>query len=484
MPWPSSLRQAVRLLPAPAQLLLKRGTAVFADGDWAAPVARLRQSEHDFIERTTRAHRRLGDRKRVLLFSFQQVPPWLSVEYGVGAALELRGHYVRGILCNGLLPVCEMSLGGTERPSCDVCSGWLERYEDAFGFSFGRLTDWLSTSDRVRAEQLIAETADSALTTLRTGGVDVGSLARRELQRAARGFAFEPAADPAYRQWLISAVLLVWLAGRLLDREQPDIIIAGSGRTLPSACLWAVARRRGIRVVTWDAEATFDDGIVFSHDEAAPLIPLDDAWRTAAAVPLTPSQARQLHDFLDGWAQRHHPTTPLSDPATLRGELGLRPDAPTVLAFTNSAWDVAALDRDAGFESMFDWLFALVEFARSHSGVDVVIRAHPAEAHPALDLRSRTPVRGEMLKRFRALPSNLRVIDGTDTIDSVRARRDVGGCHGVHIARWSRDRRPGTAPMDCWRYNVPWQGFHPRPCLTSAHVRVAGGREIRRCAQP
>ena len=422
MLWPSPLRHAVRRLPEPAQLWLKRGNAALWQHDWAAPLKRLRVREQEYLDRTAHDNGSWPDRKRLLLFALQQVPPWLDVEYSLAAALRLRGHHVRGILCDGLLPLCEMSLGGSERPSCGVCAGWLARYEDAFGFAFSRLTHFVSSADRDLAERLIAETPDHELATLVVDGVAVGRLASRELQRYSRGFVFQPEGDPAYRPWLVSAVLLVRLAGRLLDREQPDIVIAGSGRTLPAACLSAIAKRRRIHVVTWDTEPTYSDGLVFSHNDAAPLLPLDDAWKAAAEEPLTRDQAHALHEFLDARArgdtpQRYNPM-PVVDRDTIRLGLGLRPGAPLVAAFTNSAWDMAAVDRDVGFGSMFEWLFALIDYAAARPEIDLVVRAHPSETNAAPDLRSRTPVGPEILKRVGRLPDNITLVEGASAVGS------------------------------------------------------------------
>ena len=422
MPWPSPLRQAVRRLPEPAQLLLKRGNAALWRHDWAAPIKRLRVREQEYLDRTAHDNGSRPDRKRLLLFALQQVPPWLEVEYSLTTALRLRGHHVRGILCDGLLPLCEMNLGGSDRPPCGVCAGWLARYEDAFGFTFSRLTHFVSSADRDLAERLIAGTPDHELATLVVDGVGVGRLAGRELQRYSRGFVFRPEADPAFRQWLVSAVLLVRLAGRLLDREQPDIVIASSGRTLHSACLCAIAGLRRIHVVTWDTEPTYADGLVFSHNDAAPLLPLDEAWTAAAGQPLTGDQGRALHEFLDGWARGDTPHSynpaPLDDRDIIRRRLGLRPGAPLVAAFTNSAWDMAAVDRDVGFASMFEWLFALTDYAVAHPEIDLVVRAHPSEANVSPDLRSRTPVGPEILKRFSRLPDNITLVEGSSPVSS------------------------------------------------------------------
>ena len=419
----SLLRLAVRPLPERAQLLLKRADAALRQDDWAAPIRRLRSKEQAGLDDITRQNRQLPGRKRVLFFSFQQVPPWLDVEYSLAAALELRGHSVDGILCDGLLPLCEMNLGPTMRPPCGVCAGWLARYEDAFGFTFSRLTDFVSDEDREIVEQQVRATPDHELPSLVVDGVAVGRLARRELQRYYRGFVFEPATDPAYRRWIVSALLLVRLARRLLDRQRPDIVITASGRTLAPACLCDVAQSRGIHVVTWDTEPSYPDGLVFSHNHAAVDIPLDEAWSDASRQRLTVAEVQELREFLRRWARSEitpfpYNPEPLDDQASVRSRLGLRPDTPMVVAFANSAWDMAVVDRDVGFSSMFDWLFALAEYAAAHPQIDLVVRAHPAETNVPAGLESRTPVGAEILKRFSPLPGNIKLVDGNSPVSS------------------------------------------------------------------
>ncbi len=460
MLWPSSLRNAARRLPEPVQLLLKRGDAALRHDDWARSIRQLRIREQDYLDRTMLENASRSDCKHFLFFSFQQVPPWLEVEYSLAAALRLRGHRVDGILCDGLLPLCEMNLGRSERPPCGVCAGWLTRYEQSFGFNFSRLTHLVSHEDLEVAEREVASTPNHGLASLAVDGVDVGRLARRELQRYSRGFVFEPADDPAYRRWLVSAVLLVRLADRLLDRDRPDIVLTSSGRTLPSACLCAVAGLRGMHVVTWDTEPTHADGLVFSHNDSAVLIPLDDVWRNASRCPLTTDQTHALHEFLRRWARSEitpypYNPAPLEDHHSIRREIGLRAGAPLVVAFANSAWDMAAVDRDVGFESMFDWLFALVDYATEHPEIDLVVRAHPSETNVSPDLRSRTPVGAEISRRHGPLPSNIRLVAGTSRVSSY-ALADMAHVVSVYASRIGlevavRGKRPWLAGDTTYR---------------------------------
>ena len=424
-----SLRRRLRLLIRRAfyrlaprwQLGMKSAKrSVIRQYDWAGPVKELRLREEDYLRKTAHNNCSLPNRKRIAIYSLHHFSPR---EYGLAMSLHLRGHDVQGILCNGLLPLCEMNLGPNIRPPCEACIMNLSRYEDAFGFHYERLKHFLTEEDREHAEQLVAETPDDALAALKVNGVPVGRFARREIQRYYRGFIFDPPRDPAFRKWLVSAVLLTWLSERWLDSVHPDIVGVCSGRTLPTACVFEVARQRGIHVVTWDGVATRPDGLMFSHNHPATEIPLEDAWKETANESLPAPQIDELEAFLSEWSRsRNTPfpynLNPVEDQTLIRSELGFRSGVPLIAAFTNTSWDIAVIDRDAGFESMFDWIFSLVEYALNHPEIDLAVRAHPAEKKVPIDLRSRTPVGPEIRKRFQPLPSNIKIIEGDNPISS------------------------------------------------------------------
>jgi len=419
----SLLRRAVRPLPASAQIALREWRERVGGVDDSAPRVRaLREAEQPVLDEIAAREAAKPGRLRVLMGLLQQSPPWLDTAYGLATALRLRGHDVRGVLCDGVFPICEMNLGSQDRPRCDVCEGWLSRYEDAYGFAFARATACADPADVTWAETAVAD-AERSSAPLLADGLDLRRLARRELQRYRRGFAFDPTADPAYRQWLMSAALGHRMAGRLLDRERPDMLVVSSGRTLLSAVFVAAARARGVRVVTWDTEPSFPDGLVFSHDEPAVQIPLDAAWDAVKREPLTPAERDRLLEFLGRWSRSDgtpfpYNPAPLDDQLAIGTALGLRPGARLVAAFANSAWDMAVVDRDVGFTHMFDWLFTLVEYAAAHPEVDVVIRAHPAEVKVPAGLQSRTPVVAELRRRFAEMPGNVALVDGHSAISS------------------------------------------------------------------
>src|SRR5689334_21797711 len=126
-----ALRKVVHRLPDREQLLIRRARAAFGLPDWAEAVGRLRRTEAAFIDATAEQSRREPGRQRVLVCVLQQLPPVAEISYVLAAALHLRGHDVRGVLCDGVLPMCEMTLGHLDRPSCGVCASWASRYEAA-----------------------------------------------------------------------------------------------------------------------------------------------------------------------------------------------------------------------------------------------------------------------------------------------------------------------------------------------------------------
>lgn len=388
--------------------------------DWTGAVSELRLKESDYLETTIRANRTLPDRKRIAFYQTQHFSP---VEYGMAMALQLRGHSLSGILCDGLLPLCELNLGPTIRPPCEVCIKTLSRPEEAFGFEYDRLKQFLLPEDLEQANELVENTPVELLKELVVDGVPVGVLASRELQRYYRGFVFEPAKDPAFKTWLISGVLHTWLSQRWLDSVQPEIVGVCSGRTLPTACIFEIARQRGIPIVTWDGVASRPDGLMFSHNSPATEIPLDDAWTQHYQTPLSSDQNKQLDEYLDDWAKSKNTPfpynpNPVDNETEIRSQLGLRADVPLVVAFTNTSWDIAVIDRDVGFDNMFDWLFQLVQSATRRKDIDLVVRAHPAEKKVPAELQSRTPVATEIRKRFPLLPDNIKIVEGDDPISS------------------------------------------------------------------
>lgn len=420
------VRRLAHRLPPPWQLRIEDvRRAVRRRHDWALPIKRLRLREQSYLEDTSLQNSTLPARKRIFVCSLQKSPPWLETEYLLATALRLRGHDVRGVLCDGLLPICEMNLGLQERPPCELCIGQLARYEDAFGFHFARLTDLMSFEDREKAEEMVTHTRTDDLPSLTVNGVHVGRLAQSELQRYYRGYVFDPLHEalPAYRQWLVSGVLLTWLFERLLDHTQPDIVITSSGRTLLSACIFKLARLRGIHVVTWDTSPLYPNGLKFSHNKPAVEVNLDDVWTEVSRRNLSDAQVDELGEFMRRWSRSEitpfpYNPTPLEDEQAIRQQLGLRPQLPTVVAFTNTSWDMAVVDRNIGFESMYDWIFSLVQYAIVHPEINLIVRAHPAEKNVPSDLQSRTLVVAEIKKRYQPLPGNITLIEGDNPISS------------------------------------------------------------------
>jgi hypothetical protein len=56
-----------------------------------------------------------------------------SVEMVLGRALLARGHKIRYVLCDGMLPVCEAKLQGQEHRWSEICANCYEFGKRYFG---------------------------------------------------------------------------------------------------------------------------------------------------------------------------------------------------------------------------------------------------------------------------------------------------------------------------------------------------------------
>ena len=83
---------------------------------------------------------------------------------------------------------------------------------------------------------------------------------------------------------------------QVLDDVQPDTVLLLNGLFLFEGIAWAVCRRRGIDVVTYE-RAFIEDTLVFSRDVPAGFYDLSVQW-PAENRPLTEGEAGELDDYL------------------------------------------------------------------------------------------------------------------------------------------------------------------------------------------
>jgi hypothetical protein len=350
---------------------------------------------------------------RVLALSLRGWPAHAGYEAVIAQALRLRGAGVATLSCGGGQPVCELGWARRAHPRpCDRCAWLTDATLGATGLDRHRLGDELAWGrDARRAPH--EPPGD--------GEVDPGAASRVSLAWFLRtsDTAAAPESAAAQRDFAVATAEVARAAGRLLDRERPDVVFALNGLFAAERAICEVARTRGIRVVTYEI-APRAGALVFSQGSPAPEYDNDEAWATLRDQPLLGTEAgaieRLLADRARGvGAHERYFDAPEARLDALRARLDLAPGTRVVSLFTNLTWDSATLEHDIGFASMLDWVQDAAQLAGERDDTTLVIRIHPAERR----WRTREEVIPLLAARFGGrLPDNVRLVDPDEALST------------------------------------------------------------------
>jgi hypothetical protein len=367
---------------------------------------------------------------RVLVLSLRMWNYHTAVESIIGQALRLRGADVTMVTCGGGQPICEIGWGRRISPRpCDRCAYVTDRLVHSGEFSHARLSDefpWGSSPGKAPAQlgqaqgMSPAEAARASVTWF---------LKSTDTERPKNGPAVE-------RDFAVSAAAVDAAFGRILDRFDPDVVLAVNGLFAAERAVCAAAAERGVRVVTYEVSPR-KDSLVFGEGSPAPEMNMDGLAEDQMSQPLSNEQAGALdallaaresgasaHESYFGESQDHRGDA-------VRSSLGIEPGKRVLSAFTNLAWDSALFGNDVAYASQFEWLARLCELAPRLADTAIAIRVHPAESRWGTG----QPVESELHDRIGELPENVRLIRPDDSTSSygLLAISDLALCYTTTV---------------------------------------------------
>jgi hypothetical protein len=357
----------------------------------------------------------------------------------LAVALSLRGARVHGLLCDRALPAClacEMTWWpdeehfleyGPQRTLCGSCFGPAAHMWSDLGLDLQLIGGYVTEADRTAAWRLANETAERDIDTLEYLGVRVGMHARSGALRylAVGNFSYEPNALKVRRRFLAAALIATTALARLFVKEGYEICVAHHGLYVPQGLLVDLARKHGIRLVTWNI-AYRAGSFVFSHDDTYHFTLMDEPTAVWEELSLSPPLQQALDVYMQSraagtmdWVSYHDGTG--QSLAQLKEKFGIDFAKPTVAVFTNVLWDAQVFYPSNAFPSMLDWLTETIRYFGKRPDLQLVIRVHPAEVKNPV--KSRETVVGELSRLMPELPPNVFVIPPTASANSYAIAR-------------------------------------------------------------
>lgn len=353
-------------------------------------------------------------------------PHAVALESLLGAALTLRGADVHFLLCDSLLPACELAetgwfpdhrrfvRRGPQGRLCMICFPPANRAYGELGLRVHKYRDFLGAEDLQRAEQITGTLTPGEMEKYALDGIAIGEHAKAGALRfyARANLEGEPYAESVLGRYFKASLLTVLIAQRLFKAVDFASATFQHGIYVPAGLIGEVARKKGVRVVNWNI-AYRKRRFIFSHGDTYHRTMMSEPTATWEYLDLTPRVEQELLGYLKSrwqglrdWIGFHE--RPLEDIGAISRELGVDFYKPCIGMLTNVMWDAQLHYAANAFPSMLDWVVQTIAYFANRPELQLIIRVHPAEVHGTLP--SRQPIVGEIRKRFPELPKNVFII--------------------------------------------------------------------------
>lgn len=346
------------------------------------------------------------------------------LERSLAVALTLRGANVEFLLCDSVLPACQMTkLHGCEpekllqrkdTPRCANCLDEAAKLFDPLGLPIHRFSEYLTGQDIQQASHKSDHIPLTDIPGFKPDGLAIGEHAYAgALRYYGRGdLSGEPFGESILRRFLKSALLAATVMKEALHREQYDVVLFHHGIYTPQGVIGEVCRAEGVRVVNWNP-AYRKNTFIFSHDDTYHHTMITEPVSIWQSLELSREMESQLDTYLksrrDGssdwiWFHEH----PENDADALAREFGIDWAKPCIGLLTSVMWDAQLHYKSNAFPNMLAWIVHTIEYFRLRPELQLLIRVHPAEVRGMVP--SRQKIVDELRRLVPDMPANVFVI--------------------------------------------------------------------------
>lgn len=358
----------------------------------------------------------------------------MQMETSLAVALTLRKAEVHVLLCDGILPGCQMCeprffsdskkfvTGGPQESLCQDCFGPGNKVYGQIGVKVHAYSDYLTQEDRSLAKKIVNTTPIDEIEHLTLDGVNIGEHANAGALRffARATLDEEPHGEQVLRRYLEAAILTALAVRKLFCAHKFEVSVFHHGIYVPQGIIGEVARQEGVRVVNWNP-AYRKNCFIFSHETTyhhtlmtEPTTVWEDMPWSSERDEVITSYLRSRWEGDNDWIRFHE--NPYFGKDKILSEIGCDSTRPMIGLLTNVMWDAQLHYPANAFSNMLEWLLFTVRWFEQRPDIQLVIRVHPAEIRGSVPTRQ--PVVDELKKYFPKLPKNVFVVPPESNIST------------------------------------------------------------------
>lgn len=464
--------------------LISRNHVLYRYARLAAAAVRLLDRNFAAIRRVPRSHIQKPNRHRtVVLAGLVGLNPDMLIQTLLGLALQRSGANVLQFSCDSAIKLCFNSksfhytegatmqslIGDGQGRICDLCRFKSHRYAVSAQFRndwMGRQLideDWSTYS---KIETLLRhQTNPEMLRAFTFQGLRLGEHAYTATVRffASPALQLEKYGVAVFREYLLGAVVSALGFQRFLDKHTADLVVVDHGIYVPQGVIVEIAKKRGIRVLTFNTGYRKSTFLFAEGDSYHFAIPRSKEF---AERTYTENQRKVALDYvksrISGRSDWVH-----FQPQPAARELYFDQSKTHVAIFPNVLWDADVHFEEGIFASSLEWLEKTLEFLGNNSNVIVHLRIHPGEKKGAVV--SRYSVSDFLRENQIESTPNLIIYDAENDINSYELAEMCdysivfGSKIGIDLAAlghrvltagdcWTRDKGVTTDPATPQEY--------------------------------
>ena len=379
------------------------------------------------------------DMARILFYSPYVARYHLFAYEGtIAKACQIRGAEVEFLLCDGILPECDMHWNSfqenTSRPA-DLCQSCQDRAKRNIheldvplrGFSYRWLGEFVDDLERratiTWAQSLLA----SEMRTASFDGYPIGEWVQSSVISYFRQYPPDmenPEVVRVYRGFLESAATVVSGLKQYLKAHLVDSVFLFNGRQSITRVAFEIFRRFDIRVLTHEVPFYQRGHIMLKANARCWSVePFAEFWRLWGHVPLTRDALMETLRWMrnrrygNGLSWHAYIAPQLRD-ISIAKKLSLSPNKKLLALFTSSTDETAGDQELQGpFESQSAWVEEVVQWVGGRSDVELVVRVHPHLAGKT-GLTKAVDEYNYYYKMKSSAPANVHVVMPDDSLNS------------------------------------------------------------------
>ncbi len=357
----------------------------------------------------------------------------LVFESMIGSILNYEGYNVDYLLCDELLSACIMANVNRinekdfnkhgSKKICSYCFIRSNNYLKTTGGNVLKFSDFISTKeyDQINSQNFEKMPFKEIL----NYKLDEISLGEHANSGAIRYFASSEYEEMNHAKdilikYLKSSIITKKVCENLFKHKKYKEVFINHGIYVPQGVILDCANKFNIMTSTWSPGYRRNSAIITRGDTYHRTLIYEDnsKWEN---FKFSENEEKKIDKYLKSrWYGKtdwefffKNPKFNIEDYFVQKG---IDMNKPIVGLATNMLWDAQVYFPTNFFSGMLEWLFFTIDFFIENPQLQLVIRIHPAEAHPSK--KSVQRIENDINKKYGKLPSNIIVIKPDDSIST------------------------------------------------------------------